>query len=112
MLRVAFALIDVTKDVLSAVGYFKKGFEGLSLAATLVTPVIAWELGITWFLAIYTTLGMFIPAVAYSAMFSVLLIDFNGKGGLEGIIYWVYYLFSVPLSPVIGVIRYFSAKIF
>ena len=70
-----------------------------------VTPVIAWELGITWFLALYTTLGMFIPASAYSTMFSALLIDFKEKGGLHKAIYWFYASFSIPLSPVIGVIR-------
>ena len=70
-----------------------------------VTPVTAWELGVTWFLAIYTTFGMFIPAAAYSAMFSELLMDFKDKGGVQKAIYWFYAGFSILFSPIIGVIR-------
>ena len=99
-LRVGCALLDVLKDVLGAYGYFKKVIEGLILVN--VTPEKAWELGITWFLAIYTTAGMYIPAPAYAAMFRVLLEENENKGVLGKLIYKFYWIASIPLSPIIG----------
>ena len=90
--------MDLSKDIISSIGYFQKGIKGLALAT--VTEAQAWELGITWFLAFYTTAGMYIPSLAYAAMFSVLLLDFREKW-----FYWFYTILSVPLSPIIGVLR-------
>ena len=98
MARIVCAILDLGKDVASAVGYFKKGIEGLTLINA--TEVQVWELGITWFLGIYTTAGMYIPAFAYATMFSVLLLDFKDKW-----FYRFYQICSVPLSPIIGLLR-------
>ena len=111
MIRAGLASIDLAKDTLSAVGYFRKGYNGMSMNPSEVTSTIAWELGITWFLAIYTALGMFIPATAYSAMFTAQLKDFKGARLIENAIYWFYTSLSPILSPVIGVIRYVNRVI-
>ena len=100
------ASIDLAKDTLSAVGYFRKGYNGMSMNPSEVSSTIAWELGITWFLTIYTALGMFIPAAAYFAMFRAQLKDFKEAGAIKNTIYLFYTFLSPLLSPFIGVIRY------
>ena len=108
MIRAGLAIIDLAKDTFSAYGYFRKGYDGMSKNPSEVNSTIAWELGITWFLAIYTALGMFIPAAAYSAMFSAQLKDFKEARVIDNAIYWFYTILSPILSPVIGVIRYLN----
>ena len=111
MIRAGLAIIDLAKDTFSAYGYFRKGYDGMSRNPSEVNSTIAWELGITWFLAIYTALGMFIPAAAYSAMFSAQLKDFKGARVIEKATYWFYTFLSPIASPVIGVIRYLNKVI-
>ena len=111
MIRAGLATIDLGKDTLSAVGYFRKGYSGMSMKSSEVNSTVAWDLGITWFLAIYTALGMFIPAAAYMAMFSAQLKDFKGARTMENAIYWCYTFLSPILSPFIGVIRYLNRVI-
>ena len=108
MIRAGLAIIDLAKDTFSAYGYFRKGYDGMSKNPSEVNSTIAWELGITWFLAIYTALGMFIPAAAYAAMFGAQLKDFKGARAIEKATYWFYTSLSLIASPVIGVIRYLN----
>ena len=64
-----------------------------------------WELGITWFLGLYTTVGMYIPALAYLITFRHLLKDMKGKEGKDKWIYRFYTIMAVPLSPIIVILR-------
>ena len=106
MARIIFAILDVAKDGFNAYGYLEKMVKiRKNLDIDNVNDTVTWELGLTWFLFIYTVGGMFIPAFAYWKTFQHLLKDMKDSDGKDKWIYWFYTCMAAPLSPVITIIR-------
>jgi hypothetical protein len=112
VLRIIFASLDVVRDGFNAYGYFQKATNVSNSSMDNITTTMTWELGITWFLGIYTTVGMFIPALAYMMTFRHLLKGMrdkeegkHNKWKKDKWIYRFYVWLSIPLAPVIAIIR-------
>ena len=64
--KIAGSIVDVTKDCNNSYVYLGNAFKSIK----------AWELGMLYFVGIYTMIGMFLPALAYAIIFDCLIKSF------------------------------------
>ena len=98
VMRIATSVVDVVKDTSNAVLYLNNAMNSIN----------AWQLGMLYFVGIYTTVGMFLPALAYAIIFNSLVSD-RKEASLFGIrkfkLKTAYTFFSILLSPIVTIIR-------
>ena len=97
--KIAGSIVDVAKDCNNSYVYLGNAFKSIK----------AWELGMLYFVGIYTVIGMILPALAYAIIFDCLISD-KKETSLLGIrklkLKHIYMCLSILFSPFVAIIRY------